>query len=182
MTVSRLGEIMLKRSTATAPATAVDPVEVLVDLDRYAELRPAWEAAQRAAGQARAKALLAAEKGRRKMNGPSLADEADAEAEAAEARADELKAQVRECFVRVVVRGLTGPEYAEIEAKHPKPEDRRKAQLMQAIVKVTDHEDNDLDDITPAIFADFLRNASLGDEARVWKAITEASAGVDFPT
>lgn len=182
MSASRLGEIMRQRSTATTPTTQVDPIPVLVDLDRYAELRPAWEAALRQVTTARTQLAAAEATGRRKMNSTHPADAIRETLAEAEAHADTLKTQVQECFVRVTVRGLTGPEYAEIEAKHPKPEDRRRAQLVRAIVQVDDHEGQPLPEITPDIFADFLRNASLGDEARIWKAINEASAGVDFPT
>lgn len=182
-----LADLISKRTGAGG--TPTEQARILIDVERYRELRPEWESANKRVAQlARRQEAIEAnpeftKATRRKMNDPATnpVEEAAAELAAAEAHADELRAEVQACFVVVTVRGLRTDELATIRAKHPDPVEQANVHLRTAIVSVTDVDGNKLEGVTPSAFAKFIANNAVGDEERIWLAINTANASVDFP-
>lgn len=186
-TQSRLADLVLKR-TQSDPAAPLptEKVELLIDSEGHASLRPQWEAAQQAAKKAdlRLQAIEANPeivKGRAKMNDEPPIEAARREASEAHAAADKLRDELRECFVVITLRGLTTAEVNEA-GKLDDLVERKRWQLERAIVSVTDANGANLPELTAAVMSTYLEGAPAGEEARVWTAINKAAQGVDFPT
>lgn len=181
---SRLAEIILKRAEPIQKMT--ERVEILID--RQGADREGWQAAQQKLRDAAARLLLLENTpdlaARRKMNAPSVIDQARAEVDRLQTDADRLRDAVRDCFVIVTVRSLTEEETTTAQAKHATQRDRESALIATAITAITDHEGGPLIDVDYEAalgFVDWLRGDALSFQL-LRNAVNTAGIGVDFPT
>lgn len=181
---SRLAEIILKRAEPIQRTT--EQVEILID--RQGADRTSWQSAQNRLRAAESRFLMLEGNPdlvtRRKMNSPSVMDEAKADVEQARAEVEKLRDTIRDCFVIVTVRNLTEDETHAAQAKYTTQKDRENALIATAITAITDHEGGPLIDVTLDAslgFVEWLRGDAMSF-AMLRNAVNTAGIGVDFPT